>query len=121
MPNIRETYCHQQLQNSLTPEQIRIIDEELARIREARRIALEHGGDPQNVDAGNSETRVPSVQAGCSHNTGIGAVDQQDPTTGLGDLQDTTTEAMDTQNPTNKPAAEEIISNNNNRVHMPKD
>jgi hypothetical protein len=72
---------------------------------------LEQGGDPKNVSAGNSGTRVPSIQAGDSHNTGIRTVDQQDPTTGLRDLQDTTTEMTDTQNPTNKPAIEEIINN----------
>jgi hypothetical protein len=98
-------YRHQQQQNSFTLEQICIIDKELACIREAHRVALEQGGDPQSISAGNSGTRVPSDQAGDPHNTGIGAVDQQDSTTGLGDLHDTTTERTDTQHPTNKPAA----------------
>jgi hypothetical protein len=111
MPNIQQTYRHQHLPNSLTPEQLHIIDEELARIRETRRIALEQGGNPQNVSAGSGGTRAPTVQAGDPQNTGTGTDGQQDPTPGLGDLKDTSTGTTDTQNPISEPATEEIIDN----------
>jgi hypothetical protein len=62
MPNIRQTYRHRQLRNSFTPEQLLIIDEELARIREARRIAFEQGSDPQYASTLELVINSPLVQ-----------------------------------------------------------
>jgi hypothetical protein len=102
MSNIWQTYRHQQLQNSYTPEQLRIIDKELACIRQARRIALEQGGDPQNPSGGSvGERYYPNFGTGDQQRVGSDTVDDQDQGTGANDLQTPTTEEG-TQNPTNK-------------------
>ena len=101
MPNIRQTYCHQQLRNSFTPEQLRVIDEELARIRQARRIALEQGGDPQNASAGSVGERDPNIGTGDQQPVGTGTVDDQGQGLGANNLQTPTTEEG-TQNPMNE-------------------
>jgi hypothetical protein len=83
MPNIQQTYRHQQLWNSFTPEQLRVIDEELARIREARWLAFDQGGDPQPTNTGTERERDPNPVAG---DQGTGMVDNQDPSTGADEL-----------------------------------
>jgi hypothetical protein len=64
MPNIRQTYRHQQLRNRFTAEQLRVINEELTRIREACRLAFDRGGDPQTTSTGAVRERDPNPVAG---------------------------------------------------------
>jgi hypothetical protein len=101
MPNIRQTYCHQQLWNSFTPEQLRVINEELAHIRQACPIALEQGSDPQNASAGSVGERDPNIGSGDQQPIGTDMLDDQDQSTGANNLQTPATEEG-TQNLTKK-------------------
>ena len=106
MPKIRQTHRHQQLRNSFTPEQLRVVDKELARIRQARQIALEQGGDPQSASVGTVGERDPNVGTGDQQPIGTETVDDQDPSTRANSLQAPATEEG-TQNPTNEWESEE--------------
>jgi hypothetical protein len=86
MPNIRQTFRHQQLRNSFTPEQLRVIDEELACIQAARRLALDRGGDPQATSAGSEGERDPNPVVGDQQPVGTVAVVNKEPSTEVGDL-----------------------------------
>jgi hypothetical protein len=94
-------YRHQQLWNSFTPEQLCVINQDLACIRQARRIALEQGGEPQNASAGSVGEIDPNVGTGDQQPVGTGTVDDQGQGTGENNLQTATTEEV-TQNPTNE-------------------
>ena len=86
MPNIRQTFRYQHLRNTFTPEQLRVIDEELARIRAARRLALDPGGDPQAPNTGSGRERDPDPVVANQQPAGTVAVVNQEPRTEVGNL-----------------------------------